>query len=100
MDILRALRGSADSATDRAFVTSLRDGSDEEREYALEALLDRGRTDAVAIALGDRVDALAARAALGLVGSTERKDYVTQLTPLVGAARTEEILCLLAGILE
>jgi hypothetical protein len=74
-------------------------GSDDERTIAIDVLANRGDREALAAALCDRVEAIAARAALGYVGSFERGDYERALGPLVSKGRLEAILTLLAGIL-
>jgi hypothetical protein len=74
-------------------------GSDDERTIAIDVLANRGDREALAAALCDRVEAIAARAALGYVGSFERVDYERALEPLVSKGRLEAILALLAGIL-
>jgi hypothetical protein len=81
-------------------VDALHVGSDEERSLAIDALLASGRRDAVTPAFSDRLDALAAQAALGFVGSQQRADYVAALSPHVDRTRLEAILGLLAGIVE
>jgi len=59
-----------------------------------------GPRESLVTALSDGVDAIAARAALGYVGSRERADYHLALTPFVDSARIDGLLSLLAGYLE
>lgn len=101
---LAALRAiSRRHPTERTRATlaeALRCGTDEERSLALDALARHGRRDDYIVALGDRIDAIAARAALGFVGSYERRDYPAALEPYLDTARIETLLGLLAGIVE
>ena len=82
------------------FVTALATGTDEERAIAVDALADAGAREDLARALSDRVEAIAARAALAYVGSTAREAYRTALAPIVDDARIESILSILAGVVE
>jgi hypothetical protein len=97
---LRALRGANCSGAIDAFADALHVGTDEERSVAVDALLAMQQLDAVTPAFNDRLDAIAAQAALGYVGSHHRADYVTVLEPFIDRARIETILALLAGIVE
>jgi len=98
---LRALaRGERHPRTRAIFIEALRRGTDEERALALDALVMHGERDDLVVALGDRVDAIAARAALAYVGCYERAAYRIALTPHVEPSRIEAILILLAGIVE
>ena len=96
---LRALANANGEFASEIVREAARYGSDEERTIAIDALADCGDREALAIALSDRVDAIAARAALGYVGTFERADYERALAPLVAKARLDAILALLAGIL-
>jgi len=82
------------------FVDALRVGSDDERSFAVDALVAIGDRDALPPALCDRVEAIAARAAFGYVGSYSRADYAAALDPFVDRARVEAILTLLAGVVQ
>lgn len=98
---LRALaRTLPTSRTRVAFLDTLRIGTDEERAIALDALAMHGEREDLVIALGDRVDAIAAQAALAYVGSDRRDDYRNELARHVDSSRIESILLLLAGIVE
>jgi hypothetical protein len=97
---LRALsRGNFAGARD-AFVDALHVGSDDERSVAVDALLALGEREAVTTAFSDRIDAIAAQAALGYVATTSRADYFAALEPFVDRGRIELILSLLAGVME
>jgi hypothetical protein len=97
---LRAIcRGGLPIAYD-LLVNALALGTDEERSYAVDALIAMNRLDAVIDAFSDRVDAIAAQAALGYVRSLHREEYITALEPYIDRARIESILALLGGIVE
>jgi hypothetical protein len=83
-----------------SLVDALRLGSDDERAFAVDSLVALGDRASLDIALSDRVDAIAARAALGFVGSDRRADYAAALAPHLDARRIEAILGLLAGVLR
>ncbi len=98
---LRALgRTTIDDATHTIMLDALRAGSDDERSLALDIAARTGDRDALRCALTDRIDAIAARAALAFVDSFDRDDYVAMLSPHVEPARLETILGLLAGVVE
>jgi len=97
---LRSLKFSASSDARAIFEEALRDGSDDERAAAVEALAFSGPRESLVAALSDGVDAIAARAALGYVGSRDRADYHLALGPFVDRARIDALLSLLAGYLE
>ncbi len=82
------------------FVDALATGNDGERAIAVDALVAAGQRQALTTALDDRVEAIAARAALAFVGTTVRADYVAALGTLVDEARLGAILGLLAGLVE
>ncbi len=82
------------------FVDALHSGTDDERVVAIDALAASDACDALPAAFRDRVDAIAARAALAFVGTNVRADYVAALEPYVDAARLDAILALLAGFVE
>ena len=97
---LRALhRGEFPSARE-ALIDALNVGSDEERAFAVDALLEAGAVDDVTPAFSDRLEAIAARAALGYVGRAARPAYVAALDPFVDQPRIDAILALLAGTIE
>jgi hypothetical protein len=83
-----------------SLVDALRLGSDEERAFAIDGLVALGERASLGIALADRVDAIAARAALGFVASDRRSDYIPALAPFLDERRIEAILGLLAGVLR
>lgn len=97
---LRGLKLRTSSDVRAIFEEALREGSDDERAAAVEALTLCGPRESLVTALNDGVDAIAARAALGFVGSRERADYHVALTPFVDSARIDTLLALLAGYLE
>ncbi len=96
---LRALGALQGPASLAVLVGALNDGTDDERSAALDSLATRGERSALAGALTDRVDAIAARAALAIVNSGDRGDYERMLGPLVDHARLETLLGLLAAVL-
>ncbi len=81
------------------FVDALHAGTDEERSLAVDALLGLGLDEDVIPAFSDRVEAIAAKAALGYVGTHAREDYRAVLERYVDGARCEAVLALLAGVL-
>lgn len=98
---LRALRKTAPNQNSlAAFVEILRIGSDDERAFAVDALTTHGTPNDLVPAFDDRVEAVAARAALAYVGSGRRSDYLERLAPFLDTVRIESILILLAGIVE
>ncbi len=101
---LLALRALAElkptPRTRAAFIEALRVGTDDERTIALDALATHGQRNDLLPGLRDRVDAIAAQAALTYVGSHRRADYEETLLPHIDAARIESILALLAGVVE
>jgi len=97
---LRALRTSNDENVEDVYIDAIHVGTDEERALAVDVLIARGRTDELAGVLHDRIDAIAAVAALGYVGSRRRDQYFEKLAPHIDRARIENILILLAGIVE
>jgi hypothetical protein len=97
---LRCLKQVRSEATLALFAEALTKGTDEERAIAVDALASNGTRDVLAAALSDRVDAIAARAALAYVGSRNRADYAAALAPFLERARIETLLALLAGYVE
>ncbi len=98
---LRALaRIEASPQTRATFVEALRTGTDDERTIALDALTEHGERGDLIPGLRDRVEAIAAQAALAYVASHRRADYRELLIPHIDAARIESILVLLAGAVE
>ncbi len=95
---LRALLRGRYDARD-TFVDALHAGTDEERSLSVDALLGLGLRDELVPAFSDRVEAIAAKAALGYVGTNERQDYRTVLERYVDAGRCDAVLGLLAGVL-
>jgi hypothetical protein len=82
------------------FTEALVTGSDDERALAVDALSEAGAREHVARGVTDRIDAIAAKAALAYVGTTARDDYRLALSPLIDESRIEAILALLAGVVE
>ena len=97
---LRALAALHNRDAIGTFVDALHAGTDDERVAAIDALAAAGARDALTVALGDRVEAVAAHAALAFVQTNVREDYVRGLEPYVDAGRIEAILALLAGFVE
>lgn len=98
---LRAIAKSEPTSSTRAtFVEALRNGGDDERSFAIDAIGRHGERDDLVAGLRDRVDAIAARAALAYVGRYERAAYRAALAPHLEFARIEAILILLAGLVE
>lgn len=98
---LRALERRIPNDRTRAlFQDMLRTGNDDERAFALDALVTHGMRDDVLVALTDRTDAIAARAALAYIGSATRAVFRETLAPHLDASRIETLLVLLAGIAE
>jgi hypothetical protein len=83
-----------------AFTDALCTGSDDERALAVDALSEAGAREQVARGITDRIDAIAAQAALAYVGTSARDDYRAALSPLIDESRIETILALLAGVVE
>jgi hypothetical protein len=97
---LRSLLRHRYSAARNVFVDALRVGSDEERSFAVDALVALGDRDALPPAFSDRVEAIAARAAFAFVASHSRADYAAALEPFVDRTRIEAIMALLAGVVQ
>ncbi|MGH7728523.1 MAG: HEAT repeat domain-containing protein [Vulcanimicrobiaceae bacterium] len=97
---LRALARTAGAASAPIFADALRVGNDEERAFAVDALGALGERESLVAALTDRVEAIAARAALAYVGTWARADYLRELGPHLEPNRIEAVLALLAGIVE
>ena len=99
--VLRAIMQLAPSAEAQAIYTdTLRSGTDDERSIAIDALVRIGERAAIVPALNDRLDAIAAKAALAYVDSTDRTAYLEALEPHVDRTRIDAILSLLAGFVE
>jgi len=95
---LRALCAVDAPGKHAALVDALSAGTDEERAFAVDALIECGECADLVPALRDRVDAIAAAAALGYVGSTTRGDYVRMLEAHLDPPRIDAMLALLGGI--
>lgn len=93
-------RECASAAAVDTFVAALTTGSDEERSLAIDALAEVGAHEEIARALNDRIDAIAAKAALTYVGTTARNDYRAALAPFLDDTRIDTVLELLAGVVE
>jgi hypothetical protein len=83
-----------------ALLDALRAGGDNERVFAVDAFHSLGDREALKLALHDRLDAIAARAALGLVASDRRVDYVSTLEADLEPHRIDAILRLLGGVVQ
>jgi len=97
---LQAIRSSSAPVAHTIFSEALSCGTDDERVCAIDALAALGDRETLSKALSDRVDAVAARAALAIVGQGTREDYYAALVPFVDEARVNTILGLLAGIIS
>jgi len=97
---LRSLLRHRCAGAREVFVDALCVGSDDERSFAVDALVAIGDRDALPPALSDRVEAIAARAAFAYVGSYSRADYAAALEPFIDRARIEAIMALLAGVVQ
>jgi hypothetical protein len=97
---LRVLLRNFPQAGRAAFIEALRVGSDDERAIAVDGLTAIGAREELTPAFADRVDAIAAKAALAYVGTFMRADYAAALSSYVDEARIDAILKLLAGIVE
>lgn len=97
---LRALAKHHARAGIAAFDDALRTGTDDERAIAIDGLVAANARDRVRTLLHDRVDAIAARAAIAYVGSNRRDDFVAALAPLLDDVRVATLLALLAGYIE
>lgn len=82
------------------FIEALRAGTDGERALAIDALVALGERDALVPAFSDRVEAIAAQAALAYVGTNVPADYRRALEPYIEAPRIEALLALLSGFLQ
>jgi hypothetical protein len=97
---LQSLARSRSEGAGDAFAEILVRGSDEERSLAIDALLAIDRREDILAAFGDRVEAIAAKAALAYVGTRRRDDYLEILDRRVDRPRRNAILTLLAATLE
>jgi hypothetical protein len=97
---LRALTRAPTPAAGDAFADALLRGSDDERAVAVDGLLALGRRAELLAAFEDRVEAVAAKAALAYVGTRRRDDFRDVLDAHVEPSRRDAILALLAGSLE
>jgi hypothetical protein len=96
---LRALARASIAESNDVFVDALTRGTDDERAFAVDVFADRGDAARLVDALSDRLDAIAARAALALVGNGTRADFESALCPHVERARLDAILGLLAAVI-
>lgn len=97
---LRALAQHPGETSLGTFREALIRGGDDERALAVDVLDAWGERDALSAALCDRIDAVAARAALAFVGGHDRAVFEATLAPFVDRARLGAILSLLAGIFD
>ena len=97
---LRALAKYHATSGIAAFDDALRTGTDDERAIAIDGLVAAGARERVRALLHDRVDAIAAKAAIAYVGSNRRVDFTAALRPLLDDGRVATLLALLAGYIE
>jgi hypothetical protein len=97
---LRALARMSTPAAGDALAEVLVRGADDERAVAVDGLRALGRRAELVAAFDDRVEAVAAKAALAYVGTRRRDDYCEVLDAHVEPPRRDAILALLAGSLE
>jgi hypothetical protein len=95
---LRALLRGRYEARD-TFVDALHAGTDDERSLSVDALAALGLHEELVPAFGDRVEAIAAKAALAYVATDRREDYRAVLERHVDRSRCDAILALLVGVL-
>ena len=76
----------------------LRSGNDAERSLAIDGLAAQRRLDDLVPAFEDRIEALAAKAALAAAGTSSRAAVRNTLRPHVSESRAESILALLVGL--
>jgi hypothetical protein len=100
MMALRALSHISTQTSHAILTDALNLGSDDERALAVDLLSGSDDREALVFALQDRLDAIAARAALAYVRSNRRSDFERLLASHVDEPRLESILALLGGILE
>jgi hypothetical protein len=97
---LRALARISTQGAHAILADALSLGSDDERALAVDLLSTSEHRESLVSALHDRVDAIAARAALAYVRSNRRSDYEKLVSFGIDERRLETILALLGGILE
>ena len=95
---LRAIERCPGEAARSTLVDALQHGSDDERVVAIDALASRNDRAPLIEALSDRVDAVAARAALAYVQSDVRADYDRLLGSILERSRIDALLIFLAGV--
>ena len=78
----------------------LSSGSDAERSLAIDGLAALGATEDLALALSDRLEPLAAKAALHMCPSRKRQELDALLQTNCDALRRDAILGLLAGYFD
>jgi hypothetical protein len=97
---LRALSRISTEGARAILADALTFGSDDERALAVDLLSTSEHRESLVSALHDRVDAIAARAALAYVRSNRRSEYEKLRSSGLDERRLETILALLGGILE
>jgi hypothetical protein len=80
------------------FREALRTGSDGERSLAVDGLAIHARFEDLIPAFGDRIDAIAAKAALAYASTSSRPLFRKALQEQVSEARLETFLSLLPGL--
>jgi hypothetical protein len=98
----RRLRSRADPRAEPGRLDLLREllrtGDDTERAAAIDEFAVHGLRNDLILALGDRLEPLAAKAALAITGSTRRGDVIDAIKPHVSEGRLAAILSLLVGL--
>jgi hypothetical protein len=97
---LRALISGRFPEGPSIFREALRTGNDTERSLAVDGLTIEGRLDDLLPALEDRLEAIAAKAALAYAGASSRSALRDVLKNHLSDARVESLLSLLIGLRE
>jgi hypothetical protein len=95
---LRTLLATAHPEGPGIFRDALRNGNDAERAIAVDGLERHGRRDDLVPALHDRVEPIAAKAALAYAATRSRETLIRRLEGQVPPARLEAIVGLLVGL--
>jgi hypothetical protein len=98
IDALRRLLATAYPEGPGVFRDALRNGNDAERVIAVDGLERHGRRDDLVPALHDRVEPIAAKAALAYAATRSRETLIRRLEGQVPPARLEAIIGLLVGL--
>lgn len=95
---LQALVAGRQSEGPSIFRDALRYGTEPERLLAIDGLERCGRHEELLAALHDRVEPIAAKAALAFARTRSRREFVERLERYVSPARIEAMLALLVGL--